>query len=144
MNFNASPRPGAPRLKPWGGDRGMSDKLLAEWFWTDRWKRSSGALLPIEPRGLYREMLTEAWNRQCKLPADHEAIRRAIRCTLPEWKRCWPQIEKYWRRDGDYLVNDTQLVIWSEAKAANDRAVERARKGGNGRADRLRQHRLST
>lgn len=122
----------------------MSDKLLAEWFWTDRWTGSSAFLLPMEPRGLYREMLTQAWNRKCKLPAEPEAIRRATGCSLSEWKRCWPLIEKYWRRDGGYLVNDTQLGIWAEAKAANDRAIERARKGGNGRADKLRQQRLST
>jgi uncharacterized protein YdaU (DUF1376 family) len=122
----------------------MSNKLPAEWFWTDRWSGSSAFLLPIEARGLYREMLTQAWRRDCRLPADPETIRRAIGCTLPEWNRCWPKIEKYWRRDGDYFVNDTQVGVWAEANAVRDRAVERARKGGNGRADRLRERRLST
>jgi uncharacterized protein YdaU (DUF1376 family) len=122
----------------------MSDKLLAEWFWTDRWTGSSAFLLPVEARGLYREMLTQSWRRECRLPADHEAIRRAIGCTQAEWNRCWPKIKKYWRIDGAHLVNDTQIGIWTEAKAANDRAVARARKGGNGRADRLREQRLST
>jgi uncharacterized protein YdaU (DUF1376 family) len=122
----------------------MSDKLLAEWFWTDRWIGSSGRLLPMEARGLYREMLTVAWNRKCKLPADHEEIRRATGCTLQEWKRCWPKIEKYWRRDGDCLVNDTQLSVWATANAGHERALERARKGGNGRAHQLLKQRLST
>jgi uncharacterized protein YdaU (DUF1376 family) len=110
------------------------DKLLAEWFWTDRWTGSSAFLLPIAARGLYREMLTQAWRRQCRLPADPVAIQRAVGCTPQEWKRCWPKVEKYWRRDGDALVNDTQLTVWKEASAAHRRAVERARKGGNGRA----------
>jgi uncharacterized protein YdaU (DUF1376 family) len=121
----------------------MIHKLLAEWFWTDRWTGSSAFLLPIEPRGLYREMLTQAWRRECRLPADPEAIRRVVGCTLQDWKRCWPKIEKYWRREGDSLVNDTQLGIWAEAAAAHGRAVERARKGGNGRADSLRKQRAS-
>jgi uncharacterized protein YdaU (DUF1376 family) len=116
----------------------MTTKLLAEWFWTDRWTGSSAFVLPIEPRGLYREMLTQAWRRQCRLPADPVAIQRAIGCTPQEWKRCWPQVEKYWRRDGEFLVNDTQLTVWAEATAAHGRAVERARKGGNGRAQSLR------
>jgi uncharacterized protein YdaU (DUF1376 family) len=121
----------------------MSDKLFAEWFWTDRWTGSSAFLLSIEARGLYREMLTQSWRRECRLPADHEAIRRVIGCTTQEWKRCWPKIERYWRRDGEYLVNETQLGIWAEAAAAHGRAVERARKGGNGRADSLRKQRAS-
>jgi hypothetical protein len=33
-------------------------KLLAEWFWIDRWNGSTGFLLPMEARGVYREMLT--------------------------------------------------------------------------------------
>jgi uncharacterized protein YdaU (DUF1376 family) len=113
------------------------DKLLAEWFWTDRWSASSAFLLSVEARGLYREMLTQAWRRQCRLPADPVTIQRAIACTAQEWKRCWPMVEKYWRRDGDDLVNDTQLAVYAEAVAARDRAVERARKGGNGRAHAL-------
>jgi uncharacterized protein YdaU (DUF1376 family) len=89
-------------------------------------------------------MLTQAWRRECRLPADYEAIRRVIGCTPQEWKRCWPKIEKYWRRDGDSLVNDTQLGIWTEALAAHGRAVERARKGGNGRAGKFARQSSST
>ena len=36
----------------------MKTNLRAEWFWTDRWMGSSAFLLPMEARGLYREMLT--------------------------------------------------------------------------------------
>lgn len=79
-------------------------KLLAEWFWTDRWIGSSAFLLPIEPRGLYREMLTQAWRRGGSLPNDPIAIQRAVGCTASEWRRCWPQIERYWRIDGDSLA----------------------------------------
>jgi uncharacterized protein YdaU (DUF1376 family) len=93
----------------------MSDKLLAEWFWTDRWMGSSAFLLPMETRGVYREMLTQAWRRGAKLPANHEQIRRAIGCTAGEWRRAWPAIEGYWRVDGDSLVNDTQQAVYAEA-----------------------------
>ncbi len=111
-----------------------NSKLLAEWFWTDRWIGSSGFLLPLEPRGLYREMLTQSWRRQAHLPNDHEAIRRAVGCTIAEWRRCWPKVEKYWRVEGDALVNDTQLEVWRLTMDAHLRAVERGRKGGLRRA----------
>lgn len=118
-----------------------ASKLLAEWFWTDRWMGSSAFLLPIEPRGLYREMLTQAWRRGCRLPASHEAIQRAVGCTRAEWNRCWPVISSYWRKDGDAIVNDTQLEVWAETLAAHERAVERGSKGGKARAQALAQAR---
>jgi uncharacterized protein YdaU (DUF1376 family) len=113
------------------------DKLLAEWFWTDRWTGSSAFLLPMEPRGLYREMLTQAWRRGGKLPNDPEAIRRAVGCTPSEWRRCWPKVEPYWRVDGDGLVNETQTDVIADAIAAHERAVKRGRKGGLGKAAKL-------
>lgn len=107
--------------------------LLAEWFWTDRWSRSRGFHLPLEPRGLYREMLTQAWSREARLPNDHEAIRRLTGTDPKEWKRCWPLVEPFWRVDGKHLVNDTQLAVYAEAKARQQRASERGRRGAEGR-----------
>jgi hypothetical protein len=49
-------------------------------------------------------MLTQAWRRECRLPADPKAIRQVVGCSLREWRRCWPKIEKYWRVEGDALV----------------------------------------
>ncbi len=118
------------------------DKLLAEWFWTDRWMGSRGFLLPLEPRGLYREMLTQAWRRGARLPNDHEAIMRAVGCKDAEWKRCWPKVEKFWRVDGDSLVNDTQLEVYAEALEAAKRAFERSSKGGQARAQALLNQKL--
>jgi len=116
------------------------EKLLAEWFWSDRWMGSSAFLLPLEARGLYREMLTQAWRRGAQLPNDHEAIRRAVGATEKEWKRGWLLVERFWRVDGDTLVNDTQQVIYAEAQAAAKRAFERSSKGGQARAQALLKH----
>jgi uncharacterized protein YdaU (DUF1376 family) len=102
-------------------------KLLAEWFWVDRWTRSSAFLLPQEARGVYREMLTQAWGRGARLPNDHEAIRRATGTTTKEWTRAWPLIARYWRVDGNDLVNDTQQAIYAEAMGRKDSATTRAR-----------------
>jgi len=106
------------------------EKLLAEWFWIDRWMGSSAFLLPVEARGLYREMLSQAWRRGARLPNDHDAIQRAVGCTKKEWARGWLLIAKYWRVDGDYLVNDTQQEIYA-ATLALTQARSRAGKLGN-------------
>lgn len=107
----------------------MARGLDAEWFWTDRWTRSRGFGLPMEARGLYREMLTQAWRRHARLPNNHEEIRRYTGCTLKEWNRAWPLIKKFWVEDGDGLVNPTQVVIYLEAQAAATRTSDRARAG---------------
>ncbi len=115
-------------------------KLLAEWFWVDRWTRSSAFLLPQEARGVYREMLTQAWGRGARLPNDHEAIRRATGTSDKEWSRSWPLISKYWRVEGDWLVNETQQAIYAEAMGRKNGQVARAqhaahaRYGGRSRA----------
>lgn len=117
------------------------EKLLAEWFWTDRWMGSDGFLLPMGPRGLYREMLTQAWRRGARLPNDPPAIQRACGCQPAEWKRYWPKIRKFWRIEGDYLVNDTQLEVYAEALTLMASGREKGQAGaaarwsGNAQAD---------
>jgi uncharacterized protein YdaU (DUF1376 family) len=111
----------------------MGSKLLAEWFWADRWIGSSGFLLPMEARGVYREMMTQAWRRGARLPNNHEEIRRAIGATVPEWRRCWPLVKKFWRVDGNALVNDTQLEVYAEALEKSEKATARAAAGAAAR-----------
>lgn len=117
------------------------NKMLAEWFWTDRWMGSSAFLLPIEHRGLYREMLTQAWRRGARLPVDHEQIRRAVGCTEAEWQRCWPAIARFWSVEGDWLVNETQRQIYRDAQARAEQAHKRGVAGARARAQALREQR---
>ncbi len=106
-----------------------AEKLLAEWFWIDRWMGSSAFGLPLEARGLYREMLSQAWRRGARLPNDHEQIQRLTGAREKEWRRCWPRVEKFWRVEGDSLVNDTQLLVYADAKARQDKASKRGLAG---------------
>lgn len=110
------------------------DKLLAEWFWTDRYDGSSAAEMNMECQGVYRSMLSRAWRRGGSLPNDHEAIQRAIRCTAEEWARCWPKVKGFWRVQGDTLVNDTQIEVYAEAVQAHERAQARAQAGAQASA----------
>ena len=109
----------------------MGNKLLAEWFWTDRWFGSSGFLLPLEARGLYREMLTAAWRREARLPNDHAAIRRAVGVTDEEWARAWPQVKRFWAEEDGWLVNRTQQEVYADSLALHEGHVA----GGKARAN---------
>lgn len=111
----------------------MADKMLAEWFWVDRWVGSSAFGLNIAARGLYREMLSQAWRRGGALPNDHDQIRRICAVTRAEWKRTWPFVERFWRVEGDTLVNDTQLEVYAEARLRADKTRTRAVAGAEGR-----------
>jgi uncharacterized protein YdaU (DUF1376 family) len=88
-----------------------------ECFWTDRWMGSRAFLLPLEPRGLYREMLTAAWFRGAELPADEDQVRRLILVTEAEWARTWSTIARYWQTVDGRLVNPQQQRIYRETQA---------------------------
>lgn len=97
--------------------------LTGEFFHVDRWIASTAFALPIEPRGLYREMLSRAWLAGAKLPNDHEAIQRLIGASAAEWRRCWPLVARFWRVDSDgYLVNAVQQEIYAASLARSARA----------------------
>ena len=119
----------------------MSDKLRAEWFWTDRWRSSSGFLLPMEARGLYREMLTAAWTLGAWLPNDHEQIRLYTGCLPEVWERCWPLIEAKWKQEGSKLVNETQRQIFNECLTLSEKRALAGACGGkaSGKARSKRQ-----
>lgn len=106
---------------------------LTEIFRLDRWIGSRGFLLPIAARGLYREMLSQAWRRGGWLPANHEAIRRACGVSDEEWAEAWPLVRKFWRRNGSRITNETQTIIFRIAK---DRAESFARRAIHGSAQR--------
>lgn len=109
------------------------DVLRGEWFWADRWPSSPAFLLPLEHRGLHREMLTAAWVRGARLPNDPEAIQRAAGVTAREWKASWPRVQPFWRVDGDDLVNDDQLTVYAAAKAHQEAKTTRAKAGAAAR-----------
>ena len=108
----------------------MSDKLRGELFWTDRWISSSAFLLPLEARGLYREMLTRAWSFGGYLPADPKQIQRLVNASSEEWERCWPLIEANWKQDGSKLYNQTQREVLMESLTIREKRALAGRKGG--------------
>jgi uncharacterized protein YdaU (DUF1376 family) len=124
--------------------RRATDKLRAEWFWADRWTTSRGHTLPVGPRGVYREMLTQAWLREAKLPNDHEEICRICAFTKKEWKACWPTVEPFWMIDGAFLVNVTQVVVYLEAKEAAAKSTMRAQAGAHAMHERRRSKAVSS
>jgi uncharacterized protein YdaU (DUF1376 family) len=90
----------------------------------------------LHARGLYRELLTQAWRRGASLPANIEDLQKICAVTPKEWRQAWPLVEPFWRLDGDRLVNDTQLEVYAEAERRSaffkSRASRAARARWNG------------
>lgn len=117
----------------------MSEKLRGEMFWVDRWTFSSGFLLPLEARGLYREMLSQAWIRGAELPLDGDAdkgfasfasIRRIVNASDDEWNRCWPLVQANWKQTGSKLRNETQVEIFNESLTLSEKRALAGSRGG--------------
>lgn len=102
-------------------------KLKGEMFWLDRWMLSSARQLPLEARGLYREMLSAAWMGEAALPNDAATIKRLVACTDDEWQRCWPLVRRYWREGDGIIVNDTQVEIYRDSVQRQERASSAAK-----------------
>jgi uncharacterized protein YdaU (DUF1376 family) len=89
----------------------------------------------MEARGLYREMLTQAWRRGARLPNNPEAIRRATGTTIAEWRRSWPKVKPFWHVLGAFLVNDTQRAVYADCVARQASATARAQAAAGARWD---------
>lgn len=109
-------------------------KLLAEWFWIERWDGSRAPLLTMEAQGIYRAMLSQAWRRGAVLPNNEEEIQLLIRVRPKEWKRSWPAVKPFWVPVGDTLVNETQAEIYADALGRSERAQARAQAGAQASA----------
>jgi uncharacterized protein YdaU (DUF1376 family) len=109
------------------------EKLRAEWFWTDRWFASSACCLPIDARGLYRELLTRAWSLGARLPTNPEMLMRLAGVTPEEWARCWPLVEPYFHEKDGHLVNATQLEVYADCQRRQAMRTARAKKAAQAR-----------
>lgn len=119
----------------------MAPKMRAEWFWVDRWMTSRAWMLPMEARGLYREMLSQAWVRGGVLPSDEDALMRAVGATSKEWKRSWPLVAPFWNRseDGLTISNATQLSVMTDCQAISEKRSKIGAKGAASKHQKSRQ-----
>jgi uncharacterized protein YdaU (DUF1376 family) len=113
-------------------------KLLAEWFWTDRWSGSDGWLLPLKERGLYREMLSQAWKRGASLPEDPATIQAICNVSAADWEALWPAVKGFWKSEDGRLVNETQAKVYVDAKGRHERAQARSQAGAQASAQARR------
>lgn len=111
------------------------DILPGELRYTSNWRGSPLQMLPLAARGLYSEMLTQAWSNRARLAqTDEEEIMRLVRATPAEWESAWPRIRHYWAKATDpatgaeILVNRKQLEVYVGALRSREVTLARNRK----------------
>lgn len=112
----------------------LKDPLPGELRYTSNWRGSPLQMLPLAARGLYSEMLTQAWATRARLAqTDEDEIMRLIRATPAEWEGGWPRIRHYWATATDpttgaeVLVNKKQLEVYLGALMARTVTITRNR-----------------
>ncbi len=123
----------------------MSEKLHAEWFWCGQWFASSAMLLPLEAKGLYREMLTRAWSLGGKLPSEAKSIQKLVMVSSEEWARTWPLVRRFWKTtpDGAWIYNETQQDVMKVSTSISEKRAAAGRKGGKASAEARRKAKQS-
>lgn len=111
------------------------DLLPGELRWTDEWLTSDLQMLSLEARGLFSEMLTQAWREKARLRrTEGDALMRLVRATPEEWERTWPIVTRYWKEATDpatgqpVLVNKNQLRFYLRSLAMRMPTLVRNRK----------------
>lgn len=64
------------------------------WYIQDWLLSRARAVLNIEQRGLFREVLDILYNNEGTADPDEESLRRMCGAERPEWKRSWPAVKK--------------------------------------------------
>lgn len=111
------------------------DFLPGELRYTSNWRGSPLQMLPLGSRGLYSEMLTQAWATRGRLEMTAEdEIMRLVRAMPEEWAVAWPRIRHYWSAVADpetgaeVLVNRKQLEVYLGALKAREVTLTRNKK----------------
>lgn len=115
-----------------GGDE---DILPGELRWTRNWRGSPLQMMSLAARGLYSEMLTQAWASRARLVSTgEEEIMRLVRAMPDEWAVAWPKVRHYWvaatdpRTQAEILVNRKQLEVYVGALRNREITLARNRK----------------
>jgi len=111
------------------------DFLPGELRYTSNWRGSPLQMLPLGARGLYSEMLTQAWATRGRLEMTSEdEIMRLVRAMPEEWALAWPRIRHYWvaivdpATGAEVLANRKQLEVYLGALKAREVTLTRNKK----------------
>jgi uncharacterized protein YdaU (DUF1376 family) len=86
-------------------------------LWTDAYLGDTLHLSTLE-HGAYVLMLITAWRSGvASLPNDPDYLRRVVKMDVRQWAKHGPAILKFWRVDGDRLVQSRLADEWSSCLA---------------------------
>ena len=112
----------------------QADPLPDEYRATSDWCGCKLQTAPLAARGLYSEMLTQAWAARGRLPVTEEdEIMRLVRAIPEEWALAWPKVRNCFvaatdpRTGAGVLVNRRQLKVYLDALRSREATLTRNR-----------------
>ena len=112
----------------------MATKMLALWWWIDRWRKSTAYTdMSLEEQGAYRNLIDEATLRGGALPVDERILAKACG-DATKWRRVRENVlERFVVVDGVYR-NETldEVLRQSERRRTNQSNYRKRRAGDNG------------
>jgi uncharacterized protein YdaU (DUF1376 family) len=82
--------------------------------------------LNLEENGAYLLLLFSYWNRQEPLPNDDKKLSKILRVSEREWKKVKPSVMRFFRIEGEVIVNDRMNYEINRANEKSQKAKESA------------------
>jgi len=83
--------------------------------------------LNLEENGAYLLLLFSYWNRQEPLPNDDKKLSKILRISEREWRKVKPSVMRFFRVEGDLIINDRMNYEIDRANEKSQKAAESAR-----------------
>ena len=102
------------------------------WYIAD-WRMSEARLiLNAEERAIYRELLDELY-RTGSLITDEQLLYKICAVTQQEWDRSWPNVRKFFVRDGRHLTNRKAKEVIDKLDVYDAKRTESAKTAADAR-----------
>lgn len=111
-------------------------KMLALWWWIDRWRKSTAYTdMTVEEQGAYRNLIDEATLRDGLLPNDERVLAKA--CGDPRiWRRVRAVVLRYFTVTPEGLRNDTLEEVLHQSRLRAKKQADWRARDGNGAGNR--------
>lgn len=111
----------------------MADKLRAEWWWIDRWRKSTAYTdMTLAEQGAYRNLIDELWLRGGVIPDEERTLAKACGDAI-EWKKVKKAVMAHFYLTPEGWRNETHDQVSAFEQELHDRQSDKGKKGAEKR-----------
>lgn len=108
---------------------------VVPWYWRD-WRASKArAVMTLEARGVYRELLDACWGEaDCSLPNDDATLAGLAGVSESEWVKVRAQVLAWFDESNGRISNSRAIFEWKKAKKFRSAKRVAGKNGGKAKA----------